>query len=519
MNKTLLAILVAGLATASIGHALESSTEHKHDDHKASTGHQHDDHKSDKEHNHDDDKSDSEHDHDDHKSSTGHEHDDHKSDEKHAHHDDHQLETEHKHDDHKSSTGHEHDDHKSDKEHAHDDDHSSEIKEKDDDHQSEAEHKHDDHKASTGHEHDDHKSDKEHAHHDDHGAENKGGHDAHGHEESSSASLNTEQLTLAGIRVEALSAKPVNYQLYAPGEILSNGYTSYRVSPRVASVVLRRHVALGDHVKQGQSLVTLFSENVAQAQASYRTAWPEWKRVRELGRKTVGEKRYINAKTDFEAAQATLQAFGLSSSDLQSLTSQKTLSLGEYTLRAEIDGAVLTDDFEQGQRIDAGGSLMTLADERQLWVEAHLSSKTSFTLGAGTQAEVVAGDVRVKATVTQEAHTIDPVTRTRTVRLLVDNAEHRLHPGQFAEVFFRFRTEKPVLAVPETALMRSADGDWTVFVEDHPGEFQPVEVELHRSLGQLREISGIEPNTRIVIKGAFFVASQIAKGGFDPHNH
>jgi len=32
--------------------------------------------------------------------------------------------------------------------------------------------------------------------------------------------------------------------------------------------------------------------------------------VRELGRKTVGEKRYINAKTDFEAAQATLQAFG-----------------------------------------------------------------------------------------------------------------------------------------------------------------------------------------------------------------
>lgn len=442
MNKTLLAILVAGLTTAPMGHALESSTEHRHD--------------------------------------------------------------------HKINTGYEHDDHKSDKEHAHD-------------HQSEAEHKHDDHKASTGHEHDDQKSDKEHAHDDDHGAETKGGHDAHGHgsdgHEESSASLNTEQLTLAGIRVEALNANPVNYQLYAPGEILSNGYTSYRVSPRVASVILQRHVALGDHVKQGQPLVTLFSENVAQAQASYRTAWPEWKRVRELGRKTVGEKRYINAKTDFEAAQATLQAFGLISSDLRLLTSQKTLSLGEYTLRAEIDGAVLTDDFEQGQRIDAGGPLMTLADEKQLWVEAHVSSKTSLTLGAGTQAEVVAGDVRVKATVTQEAHTIDPVTRTRTVRLLVDNAEHRLHPGQFAEVFFRFRTEKPVLAVPETALMRSADGDWTVFIEDHPGEFQPVEVELHRSLGQLREISGIEPNTRIVIKGAFFVASQIAKGGFDPHNH
>lgn len=448
MNKLLIAMLIAGLTTTSIGYAQEPSSKHDHDNNKSGPEHGHDDHKSD---------------------------------------------TEHGHDDHKSDTKDEHDDHKSDTEHSHDDN-----------------------KTDTKDEHDDHKSVTK-AGHDDHGTGDEHGDDAH--EEASSASLNAEQLTLAGIQVEALQAKPVDYQLYAPGEILSNGYTSYRVSPRVASVVLKRHAALGDHVKQGQPLVTLFSENVAQAQAIYRTAWPEWNRVRKLGRKTVGEKRYINAKTDFEAAQATLQAYGLSSSDLASLASQKTLSLGEYTLRAEIDGAVLADDFEQGQRIEAGAPLIVLADEKQLWVEAHLSSNVSLTLGAGTLAEVVAGDVRVKATVTQEAHTIDPVTRTRTVRLLVDNPEHRLHPGQFAEVFFRFRTEKPVLAVPETALMRSADGDWTVFVEDHPGEFQPVEVELNRSLGKLREISGIEPNTRIVIKGAFFVASQIAKGGFDPHNH
>jgi RND family efflux transporter MFP subunit len=460
MNKTLIAILIAGLTITSICYAQESSSKHDHDDNKSDSEHGYDGHKSDNEHG---------------------DRDDHKSDNKDGH------------DDHKSDAKGDHDDHKSDN--------------KDD---------HNDHKSDTKDDHDDHKSDNKGDHYDHKASAGNGDGD---HEEGSSASLNTEQLTLAGIRVETLNAKTVDYQLYAPGEIRTNGYTSYRVSPRVASVVLRRHVALGDHVKQGQSLVTLFSENVAQAQAIYRMAWPEWERVRELGRKTVGEKRYINAKTGFEAAQATLQAFGLNASDLQSLTSQKTLSLGEYTLRAQIDGAVLADDFEQGQRIDAGAPLISLAEEKQLWVEAHLPSNISLTLRAGTQAEVVAGDIRVKATVIQEAHTIDPVTRTRIVRLLVDNLEHRLHPGQFAEVFFRFRTAKPVLAVPETALMRSADGDWTVFVEDHPGEFKPVEVELNRSFGQLREISGIEPNTRIVIKGAFFVASQIAKGGFDPHNH
>ena len=57
------------------------------------------------------------------------------------------------------------------------------------------------------------------------------------------------------------------------------------------------------------------------------------------------------------------------------------------------------------------------------------------------------------------------------------------------------------------------------FSKDHRGEFLPVEVELGRALGGLREITGVEPGSRVVSEGAFFVASQIAKGGFDPHNH
>ena len=89
----------------------------------------------------------------------------------------------------------------------------------------------------------------------------------------------------------------------------------------------------------------------------------------------------------------------------------------------------------------------------------------------------------------------------------------------FVKVYFQIATEQKVMAVPEEALIRSADGDWTVFVEDHPGEFKAKEVELGRALGNFREIFGLESGTRVVTQGAFFVASEIAKGGFDPHNH
>lgn len=57
-----------------------------------------------------------------------------------------------------------------------------------------------------------------------------------------------------------------------------------------------------------------------------------------------------------------------------------------------------------------------------------------------------------------------------------------------------------------------------VFVEDHPGEFEAVEVELGLVLGEFREIIDLPENIRVVTEGVFFISSEIAKDGFDPHN-
>ncbi len=162
---------------------------------------------------------------------------------------------------------------------------------------------------------------------------------------------------------------------------------------------------------------------------------------------------------------------------------------------------------------------MQLAEEDELWVEARLPAAEAIRLPVGTPAVVQAGDLQQEARVIQQAHTIDEQTRTRVVRLGLKNAGHRLHPGLFVDVHFELDTGKPVLAVGEGALMRSADGDWVVFVQQADGSFKPQEVELGRALGPWREIHGVRPGTAIVQQGAFFVASELAKSGFDPHNH
>lgn len=359
----------------------------------------------------------------------------------------------------------------------------------------------------------------EHEHDDDKGHEEKQNDDSHddehGHAESKEISLTPEQQAMANIKVSAIYKKIRNFQVYAPADIKTNGYTSYIVSPRVDSIVIKRHKSLGEYVKTGDILITLFSETVAQAQAEYKVAISEWLRVQKLGKKAVGAKRYINAQTTFESAKARLLVYGLTEKTIKS----RDKNFGEYDLLAHADGAILSDDFQQGQLIEAGHTLMMLSDEKQLWVEAYIQPTSNLALPEGLEAQVKVGSSYYQAFVTQEAHTINLATRTRVVRLLIDNVDHRLHAGMFADVSFIFKTQHPVMAVPEAALMRSADGDWAVFVQDDDGGFQSKEVELGRTLGEFREITGIENGTKIVTEGAFFVTSQIAKGDFDPHNH
>jgi len=318
--------------------------------------------------------------------------------------------------------------------------------------------------------------------------------------------LNYKQLIMAGIQVATITPQYMDKRLYAPGEVQANGYTSYVVSPRVESVIVRRHAILGEHVSNGQALVTLFSEAVAQAQAQYRIAHADWQRAKTVGKSIISESQLLTAETDYIAALSRLKAFGLSEQAIKQVTNSSSSILGEYTLTAERDGAVLSDDFQQGQRVSAGDAIMVLTDETELWVEARLAANNQATLAKGTKAQVfLSGNdyqdgVKTnsyQAQVIQQAHTIDPKTRTRVIRLKVSNPNHQLHPGLFVDVYFSLMTEEPVLVVPETALLRGNDGDWLVYTlsamhshndsHDHESvnpEDSEQTIEVSKTLGQ-----------------------------------
>lgn len=83
----------------------------------------------------------------------------------------------------------------------------------------------------------------------------------------------------------------------------------------------------------------------------------------------------------------------------------------------------------------------------------------------------------------------------------VINLGHQLHAGQFVETLIEGKSTERGIAVPLAAVLRSADGDWQVFVETAPGRFEPREVEVVRTAGDQMVIEGIAEGVTLVTKG------------------
>ena len=354
-----------------------------------------------------------------------------------------------------------------------------------------------------------------------------------GHEESheadheleleppASVHLSPSQQQAAGIRSEIVQPRRLEVALRAPGEVRLNAYATFRVTPRIRAQVLERHAELGDSIAAGQPLVTLSSVEMAEAQGTLLVADREWSRVRDLGREVVSDRRYIEAQVTAEQARARVLAFGMVAQQLESLVDSGDASLaqGEFTLTAPAAGTIVRDDFVVGESIEPGRMMFEITDESTLWVEARLPAQEAAAFSVGSPARVGIGGHWIDGHVIQAYHALDETTRTLPVRVQVPNPDDELHPGLFVDVLIMDEYGEDVMAVPEAAVLRSADGDWQVFVVSGEDEFEPVEVTVDRTAAGLAAIEGVEPGTQVVVEGGFFLQSEYAKSDFSIHNH
>ncbi|WP_228768326.1 efflux RND transporter periplasmic adaptor subunit [Shewanella sp. TC10] len=328
--------------------------------------------------------------------------------------------------------------------------------------------------------------------------------------------LTAQQQQLAGIEVVNLSSSTFNLDDVATATLIVDRDRTMTLAPQLDVRVLKRYVVPGQLVNQGQVLLTLGGAAVAQAQADYINAAAEWDRIKRMSQNTVSESQRLEAQVQAELTRANLEALKMTRVQINALVSQPE-SIGSYQLLAPINGRVQQDIAMLGQ-VSAGGTpLMQLTDESHLWVQAQLSAHQAEGISRGDKALVKVDGLSIEGTIIGRSHELDLVTRTEQVLVSIDNSKYRLHAGQFAELYLPSALSGGVI-LPDAALTRGADGHWQVFIQDADG-FEAIEVEVVESQRGMNMVTGITANSRVVVSGAFLLGSELAKAGFDIHNH
>ncbi|MEO6323216.1 MAG: efflux RND transporter periplasmic adaptor subunit [Thermoanaerobaculia bacterium] len=192
--------------------------------------------------------------------------------------------------------------------------------------------------------------------------------------------------------------------------------------------------------------------------------------------------------------------------------------LPRLSILAPFAGRVIDRKVTPGSLVEAGQTLLTLADLSKVWVFLQAFEKDLALLTDGllvtvrTEAyaqETFSGRIDFLGSV------VDASTRTVRVRATVDNRAEKLRPGMFVkgqvEVPKPVREAQAMAAVPQSAL-QTLEGRTQVFVQVQPGVFVRRSVETgHTFEGFTEVLSGVKTGEDVVTEGSFVLKSEFAK--------
>jgi Cu(I)/Ag(I) efflux system membrane fusion protein len=153
--------------------------------------------------------------------------------------------------------------------------------------------------------------------------------------------------------------------------------------------------------------------------------------------------------------------------------------------------------------------LYEIADLSTVWVVASVHERDVSSIKVGQQAMVYPGheSMSMQGKVDLIEPAMDEATRTTRVRLIVNNFDYHLRPGQYGEVQFAMPSVQG-LFVPADSVIHTGDREY-VFVAGPNDHFEPIVVRTGVSQGGRTQIlEGLKEGDRVVSRGTFMLDSE-----------
>ncbi len=333
--------------------------------------------------------------------------------------------------------------------------------------------------------------------------------------------LSPTQRVMANIETVAVGSGSVAASLEAVGRIAFPESMVRTVAAPMAGRVEDLAVAFtGQAVRRGAAMMRLYSPELLAAEEEYLAARRLAPDVEAAGPETRARAEALAA-----AAAQRLRLLGLSAAQLDALAARGAAGTATV-IPAPFSGTVVERFVQTGQYVSQGQPLFTVAPTDPLWVLVDVYEQDLAHVRVGgmlsVSAEGLAGDGRLAARITFVSPTVDPATRTATVRAVLPNPGGGLKPGMFvrAQVLGAAAGAPEGVVVPASAVLETGY-DATVWVETAPNTFEPRAVALgNRSADAVVVRSGLRPGDRVAVSGAFLLDSEAQlRRGASAHRH
>jgi len=305
----------------------------------------------------------------------------------------------------------------------------------------------------------------------------------------------------------------VSTEVRVPGTVQPNGYREVRVTSLVGGIATQVSAALGQTVKRGQTLVQLFSRELAEAQTEF---------IANQAQLEVEHKKLLRSqellalgaasREEFEGIEATHQThtahveearqklllLGLNAAQIEQVRAGQQVS-SDIAIPAPIDGVITVRNINPGQVVTTAQEIFTVTDLSSVWIEGGLLEDDFASVRIGSRVTITTPAYpgrTYRGTVDYIDPRVDPQTRTAKVRVIADNTDLALRLGMYMDMLFTQSGAKASIVPPQAIQMIGASRVVYSPVDGEPGRF------LQRS------VEGVHPGERVVTQGSFLLRAE-----------
>ena len=196
---------------------------------------------------------------------------------------------------------------------------------------------------------------------------------------------------------------------------------------------------------------------------------------------------------------------------------QSNESLQSYSVKAPIDGVILARDVQIGMNTGEA-PLFLIADLSQVWIELDVFDKDLDKVRAGQAVRIATLDGEpIDAVIDWVSPLASHASQSVQARVVLDNGDGHLRPGQFVRGSVTVAEHEVALAVRQSAIQQFRD--FRVVFAKVGDTYEVRMLELGRRNTEWVEVTGgLKPGTEYVTGNSYLIKADIEKSGAS-HDH